>query len=97
MREINQKKCHIVTWRSGGVYLSPKGSISNAKLTAIPILDLALRSCLREIHVVFGKCGLERSAALTIAETGHWFSTLHTNSAAQTVDRIVDIFQGASR
>lgn len=33
------------------------------------------------------------SAALTLAETGHLvFSTLHTNSAAQTVHRIVDSF-----
>jgi twitching motility protein PilT len=33
------------------------------------------------------------SAALTAAETGHLvFGTLHTNSAAQTVDRIIDIF-----
>lgn len=33
------------------------------------------------------------SAALTIAETGHLvFSTLHTNSASQTIERIVDAF-----
>ncbi|MFE2855697.1 type IV pilus twitching motility protein PilT [Streptomyces lavendulae] len=33
------------------------------------------------------------SAALTIAETGHLvFATLHTNDAAQTLDRIVDVF-----
>jgi len=33
------------------------------------------------------------AAALTIAETGHLvFATLHTNSAAQTIDRIVDVF-----
>lgn len=33
------------------------------------------------------------SAAMTIAETGHLvFATLHTNSAAQTIDRIIDIF-----
>jgi twitching motility protein PilT len=32
-------------------------------------------------------------AALTIAETGHLvFATLHTNSAAQTMDRVVDVF-----
>lgn len=32
-------------------------------------------------------------AALTIAETGHLvFATLHTNSAAQTIDRIVSVF-----
>ena len=33
------------------------------------------------------------SAAVTAAETGHLvFSTVHTNSAAQTVDRIIDTF-----
>ncbi|TXI13735.1 MAG: PilT/PilU family type 4a pilus ATPase [Polynucleobacter sp.] len=35
------------------------------------------------------------SAAVTAAETGHLvLSTLHTNSAAQTVDRIIDSFPG---
>jgi twitching motility protein PilT len=33
------------------------------------------------------------STAITAAETGHLvFSTLHTNSAAATIDRIVDVF-----
>ncbi len=33
------------------------------------------------------------ASAMTIAETGHLvFATLHTNSAAQTVDRIIDVF-----
>ena len=33
------------------------------------------------------------SAALTAAETGHLvFSSLHTNNASQTVDRIIDVF-----
>lgn len=33
------------------------------------------------------------AAALTVAETGHLvFGTLHTNSAAQTIDRVVDVF-----
>jgi twitching motility protein PilT len=33
------------------------------------------------------------AAAITIAETGHLvFSTLHTNSASQTIDRILDSF-----
>ena len=32
-------------------------------------------------------------AALTIAETGHLtFATLHTNSAAQTMNRVIDVF-----
>lgn len=33
------------------------------------------------------------SAAITLAETGHLvFATLHTNSAAQTIDRVIDVF-----
>jgi twitching motility protein PilT len=33
------------------------------------------------------------AAALTIAETGHLvFATLHTNSAAETINRIIDVF-----
>ncbi len=37
-------------------------------------------------------------AALTAAETGHLvFGTLHTNSAVQTINRIVDTFQGAEQ
>jgi twitching motility protein PilT len=33
------------------------------------------------------------ASAITIAETGHLvFSTLHTNSASQTIDRIIDSF-----
>ena len=35
----------------------------------------------------------EISAAMTLAETGHLvFATLHTNSAAQTITRIIDVF-----
>ncbi len=38
------------------------------------------------------------AAAITAAETGHLvFATLHTNSAAQTIHRIVDSFQGAQQ
>jgi len=38
------------------------------------------------------------AAALTIAETGHLvFSTLHTNSASQTVERIIDAFPDESK
>ncbi len=33
------------------------------------------------------------AAAITLAETGHLvFATLHTNNAAQTVDRVIDVF-----
>lgn len=57
----------------------------------------ALRSALREdpnVVLVGEMRDLETiDAALTLAETGHLvFTTLHTNSAAQTADRIVDVF-----
>ncbi len=38
------------------------------------------------------------SAAVTAAETGHLvFSTLHTNNASQTIDRIIDSFPGGQQ
>jgi twitching motility protein PilT len=38
------------------------------------------------------------AAAVTAAETGHLiFSTLHTNDAAQTIDRIIDTFPAAQQ
>jgi twitching motility protein PilT len=57
----------------------------------------ALRSSLRQDPdvVLIGEMrDLETiSAAITIAETGHLvFATLHTNSAAQSIDRMVDVF-----
>jgi twitching motility protein PilT len=57
----------------------------------------ALRAALREDPdvVLIGEMrDLETvEAALKIAETGHLtFATLHTNSAAQTINRIIDIF-----
>lgn len=62
-----------------------------------PSFQRALRSMFRE-DVDVGMIGEMRdpetiSAAVTAAETGHLiFSTLHTNNAAQTIDRIIDIF-----
>ena len=57
----------------------------------------ALRSALREDPdvVLIGEMrDLETiAAAITIAETGHLvLATLHTNNAAQTIDRIIDVF-----
>ena len=57
----------------------------------------ALRSALREDPdvVLIGEMrDLETiQAAITIAETGHLvFATLHTNSAAQSLDRMIDVF-----
>ena len=57
----------------------------------------ALKAALREdpdIILVGEMRDLETiSLAMTAAETGHLvFGTLHTNSAAKTVDRIIDVF-----
>jgi twitching motility protein PilT len=59
--------------------------------------SMALRAALREdpdIVLIGEMRDLETvEAALRIAETGHLtFGTLHTNSAAQTINRIIDIF-----
>jgi len=62
----------------------------------------ALRSALREdpdIILVGEMRDLETiRLALTAAETGHLvFGTLHTTSAAKTIDRIVDVFPGGEK
>lgn len=62
----------------------------------------ALRSALREdpdVILVGEMRDLETiSLALTAAETGHLvFGTLHTSSAAKTIDRIVDVFPAAEK
>jgi twitching motility protein PilT len=62
----------------------------------------ALRSALREdpdIVLVGEMRDLETiRLALTAAETGHLvFGTLHTSSAAKTIDRIIDVFPGAEK
>jgi twitching motility protein PilT len=64
--------------------------------------DEALRSALREdpdIILVGELRDLETiRLALTAAETGHLvFGTLHTTSAAKTIDRIIDVFPAAEK
>mgnify|MGYP001409417415 FL=1 len=62
----------------------------------------ALRSALREdpdVVLVGEMRDMETiSLALTAAETGHLvFGTLHTSSAAKTIDRIIDVFPGGEK
>lgn len=62
-----------------------------------PSFERALRSALREdpdVLLVGEMRDLESiQLALTLAETGHLvFSTLHTNDAAQAIDRVIDVF-----
>ncbi len=64
--------------------------------------NAALRSALREDPdvILVGELRDQEtiSLALTAAETGHLvFGTLHTSSAAKTVDRIIDVFPGSEK
>lgn len=96
----SEQNSHIVTVEDPIEYvIKSKKSIVSQREVGYDTLGFpqALRSCLRQdpnVVYVGEMRDLETvSAALTIAETGHLvFSTLHTNSAAQTVDRIIDVF-----
>lgn len=99
--EINQSRAeHIVTIEDPieFVFRPKKSMISQREMGSdTHSWQIALRSVLREdpnIVLVGEMRDYETIAsALTVAETGHLvFATLHTNSAAQTVDRIVDVF-----
>jgi len=101
IEEINQNRAeHIVTIEDPIEYVfrHNKSIISQRELKGdTHSWPIALRSCLREDPnvVMIGEMrDLETMAmSLTIAETGHLvFSTLHTNSAAQSIDRIIDVF-----
>src|SRR6267378_2351525 len=82
----------------------PTGSGKSTTLAAMVnhIIANALRSALREdpdVILVGEMRDLETiRLALTGAETGHLvFGTLHTSSAAKTIDRIVDVFPAAEK
>ncbi len=101
VRQINETRtAHIVTIEDPIEYVhSPiKSVISQRELHGdTHSWQVALRSVLREdpdVVLVGEMRDYETiSAALTVAETGHLvLATLHTNSAAQTVDRIIDVF-----
>lgn len=98
---INQTKAvHIITIEDPIEYVYPLGLsiISQREMHQdTHSWTVALRSALREdpdVVLVGEMRDFETiQAVLTVAETGHLvFATLHTNSAAQTVDRIVDVF-----
>lgn len=101
INEINlSKPAHILTIEDPIEYIYPLGKsiVSQREMGEDShSWDYALRSALREDPdvVLVGEMRDPEtiSSAITIAETGHLvFSTLHTNSAAQTIDRIIDSF-----
>ena len=96
----NERHAHILTIEDPIEYIHPhKSCIVNQREVHGDTLGFsaALRAALREDPdiVLIGELrDLETvEAALRIAETGHLtFATLHTNSAAQTINRIIDVF-----
>jgi len=99
--KINQERAeHIITVEDPIEYnyIHKKSIISQRELHYdTRSFAGALRAILREdpdVALIGEMRDLETIAsAITIAETGHLvFATLHTNNAAQTVDRIIDVF-----
>ena len=106
LNEINllQEK-HIITIEDPIEYVYPQGKsiVSQRELHSdTHSWSKALRSVLREDPdvVLIGEMRDFDTiqAALTIAETGHLvFSTLHTGSTPEAINRIVDVFPGAQQ
>lgn len=101
INRINQERpVHVITIEDPIEYVYPKGKAlieQREMYKDTKTWANALRSALREdpdVVLVGEMRDLETIAsAITISETGHLvFATLHTNSAAQSVDRIIDVF-----
>jgi len=94
------RRCHIMTIEDPIEYLHMhKQSMVNQRELGSDTFAFAaaLRAVLREdpdVILVGEMRDLETiQAALTVAETGHLvFATLHTRSAPQSIDRIIDVF-----
>ena len=101
----NSRAEHILTIEDPVEYLyEQKRSIIDQREVRIDTDDFpnALKSMFREdvdVVLIGEMRGLETiSTAVTAGETGHLvFSTLHTNSASQTIDRIIDSFPGSQQ
>ena len=101
---VNARLIHLVTIEDPIEFLLKDnlGAVTQREVgTDTPSFSAALRNALRQDPDVI-MVGEMRDlptiqTVLTAAETGHLvFSTVHTNSAAQTIDRIVDIFPEAN-
>ncbi|MGI4787736.1 MAG: type IV pilus twitching motility protein PilT [Janthinobacterium lividum] len=96
----NERHAHILTVEDPIEFVHPhKKCIVNQREVRVHTESFAsaLRAALREdpdVILVGEMRDLETiSLAVSAAETGHLvFGTLHTSSAAQTVDRIIDVF-----
>jgi twitching motility protein PilT len=82
---VHQSRKCLITQREVGTHTKSFSSALRAALREDP--DVILVGELRDLETI--------ELAVTAAETGHLvFGTLHTNSAAKTVDRIIDAFPG---
>jgi twitching motility protein PilT len=80
---VHQNIQSLINQREVGTHTKSFASALKSALREDP--DIMLVGELRDLETI--------SLALTAAETGHLvFGTLHTNSAAKTIDRIVDVF-----
>jgi twitching motility protein PilT len=99
------RACHIVTIEDPVEYIHPRAkAVISQREVGTDVLTFAdgLRAALREDPdvILVGEMRDEESIAitLTLAETGHLvFATLHTNDAAQAIDRIVDSYPSDRR
>jgi twitching motility protein PilT len=82
---VHQSKNCLVNHREVGIHTKSFASALRGALREDP--DVILIGELRDLETI--------ELALTAASTGHLvFGTLHTSSAAKTVDRIIDVFPG---
>lgn len=106
INRINQKRAeHIVTIEDPIEYVyKPEKALIDQREVGIdtPDFETALNAVFRQdVDVIL--VGEMRSpntiaTAVTAAETGHLvFATVHTNDAAQTINRIVDAFPGSQQ
>jgi twitching motility protein PilT len=80
---IHHSKKSIVVQREVHYDTFSFGSALRSSLRQDP--DVVLVGEMRDLETI--------AAAITLAETGHLvFATLHTNSAAQSIDRMIDVF-----
>lgn len=106
IQHINESRAeHIITIEDPIEYVYPPGKSlihQREMFSDTKSWSNSLKAALREdpnVVLVGEMRDLETiSSAMTIAETGHLvFATLHTNSAAQSVDRIIDVFPEAQQ
>ncbi|NIT04088.1 PilT/PilU family type 4a pilus ATPase, partial [Candidatus Saccharibacteria bacterium] len=106
LQRINETRpVHVVTIEDPIEYIYPhKKALVDQREMHLDTYswEVALRSALREDPdvVMIGEMRDYETvaSAITIAETGHLvFATLHTNSASQTIDRVIDAFPEAQQ